>query len=337
MTSSALKGSFILRVWLLAILALSVADCSRKQNAVKLTPVTLNIAVSKTPLSAPFFIAEEKGFFAEQGITANLLMTSSGHLCLNMLEHKEANMGTASDYPIMMHSFQRNDFAIVATFVSSGNDVKLIARKDRITQVSDLKGKKIGTVTGASSHFFLDRFLLFNELSLADVNVVPIKPEDMPKALADGRVDALSVWEPNGFLTHKLMGQEALIFPSKNYYRETFNLVFTKEYIHKHPQLIVRTLKALHHAIQFIHQQPKQAQQILTRKLQLDNDFISWVWQDLNFQLSLDQSLIKTLETESEWAIKNNIVKKSREIDYTRYLYLDALTKVDSSMVTVIH
>jgi NitT/TauT family transport system substrate-binding protein len=159
----------------------------------------------------------------------------------------------------------------------------------------------------------------------------------MPKALADGRVDALSVWEPNGFLTHKLMGQEALIFPSKNYYRETFNLVFSKEYIHKHPQLIVRTLKALHHAIQFIHQQPKQAQQILTRKLQLDNDFISWVWQDLNFQLSLDQSLIKTLETESEWAIKNNIVKKSREIDYTRYLYLDALTKVDSSMVTVIH
>ena len=337
MTVPAQHSSIIFKICLLSMLLVSIVACDSDKSSSTIEPVTLTIAVSKTPLSAPFFIAEEKGFFSEQGITANLQLSSSGHHCLNMVLRGEAEMGTASDYPVMIQSFQHDNYAIVATFVSSGDDVKLIAHRRAVTQPKELKGKKIGTVTGASSHFFLDRFLLFNNLSLDDVHVVHIRPEDVPKALENGTVDALSAWEPYGYLSHKLMAEKILFFPSKNYYRETFNLVFSKKYIQDHPQVVVRTLQALNKAIEFIHQQPEQAQQILIKRLQLDNDFIAWVWQDLNFQLSLDQSLIKTLEAESEWAIKNNIVKTSREINYTRYLYLDALNEVDSNMITVIH
>jgi hypothetical protein len=42
-----------------------------------------------------------------------------------------ADLGTSSDAVVMFTSFNRTDLAVVSTFVTSRNDVKLVARKDR--------------------------------------------------------------------------------------------------------------------------------------------------------------------------------------------------------------
>ena len=327
-------------IWLFLFListVITLTACNNKEDVTPKVLDTIKIAVSKTPLSAPLFIAKELGYFAEQGLDAELVMTIGGHRCLASILAGETDMGTVSDYPIMINSFKRQDYAVAATFVSSSNDVKLIANKNKgITTPADLKHKKIGTVAGASSHFFLDQFLLFNGLSLADVEVIPLKSNDMPKALQDGKVDALSVWEPYGFLTKQLLQDDAIIFPSKNYYRETFNLVIGQQYIADNPKVIVAVLRALDKAETFINQKPREAQKILIKHLQLNEKFIDWIWKDFNFQLSLDQSLIKTLEAEADWAITNKIIARTQKQNYVNFIYLDALDVVDKPAITVI-
>jgi len=324
---------------LLFIVSLLVAGCGEQQQTSVETNQTLSpvsIAVSTTPLSAPFYIAEANGYFSDQGLKVNLIDTIGGHRCLNKVLNGEADMGTTSDYPVMKQSFERNDFVIAATFVSSNNDVKLVGcKRCGVTKPADLRNKKIGTVKGASSHYFLDRFLLFNNMSLADVNVVHVNPEDQPAALNNGKVDALSVWEPYAYLAKNKL-QDSVIFPAGEYYRETFNLVLKKDFLSGNANTLKKTLKALSRAVEFINQQPGKAQQILVTRLKLDDAFIDWIWNDFDFALTLDQSLLVTLENEASWAIENGIVKKSPAVNFLDYVDSRILKDIDGAKVSII-
>ena len=317
---------------------LLISACSKKDNDdVSIHDKTINIAVSTSPLSAPFYVAKKQGYFKAQGLNVNLVDTIGGNRCLTALLAGEVDLATVSDYPIMMKSFSQDNYAIASTFVSSENDVKIIARKSLgITQAKHLKGKKIGTIKGTSSHFFLDRFLLFNGLSLDDVTVVNLSPKDMGKAIQNSEVDAISSWEPYGYIVKTALADDAITFPPNHYYRETFNLVGTKSYLSKNSTITEAVLKALQQAITFIEINPKDAQAILATRLKLDNDFIGWIWNDFEFKLSLEQSLLITLENESEWAVENHIVKNETKNNFLTFFDFTAMDKVAPNAISVI-
>ncbi len=65
---------------------------------------------------------------------------------------------------------------------------------------------------------------------------------------------------------------------------------------------MVRLLRAVERAEQFIQDHPAQAQAILREQLKLDQSFVDWVWGGLGFRLSLDQALLTTMEGEARWA-----------------------------------
>jgi len=330
----------ILKSVLVFMVSLLMAGCGESQQSPVESEQTLrrvSIAVSSTPLSAPFFIAEANGYFGQQGLDVNIMDTIGGHRCLVKVLDGEAEMGTSSDYPVMKQSFERNDFVIAATFVSSENDVKLIGSKQfGVNKPADLRNKKVGTAMGSSSHYFLDRFLLFNNMSLSDVNVVHVNPEDQPAALKNGDVDALSVWEPYAYIAKNNLQEDAVIFPAGEYYRETFNLVMKKEFFSSNASTVKKMLKALDMAIEFIRQEPDKAQQILVTRLKLDNAFIDWIWKDYEFALTLDQSLLVTLENEARWALDNGVVNRSGGINFLDYVDVSILSEIDNAKISII-
>ncbi len=323
---------------LLSFAALFLTSCSQEQGEQASDSAhELIIAVSKTPLSAPIYIAEELGYFKSQGLKVRLDEYVGGNRCLNAMLEDKAALATTSDYPIMINSFKRKDFTVLATFVSSENDVKLMTRKSLGIQFpAQLKGKTIGVVKGASSHYFLDRFLLFNDINLSDVKVVHVSPENMPLALQSGKVDAVSVWEPFGYLSSNLLKDDLVIFPGENYYRETFNLASKNKTATTEHGNIKRLLRALGHAIAFIKEYPDKAQQILLQRLNQDSDFIEWIWNDYNFNLTLDQTLLLTLEHESRWAMENGIVSAEIIPNFLDYISPEALGEINSRAVTII-
>ncbi len=319
---------------------LFMSGCDEQQQTTSTTGpslTTVKIAVSTTPLSAPFYVAQANGYFTEQGLNVAFVDTIGGNRCLQKVLDAEVDMGTASDYPVMIKSFAHKDFTIAATFVSSVNDVKLIAsKKNGINEPAELKNKIIGTVTGASSHYFLDRFLLLNNMSLADVNVIHVDPEAQPAALANGDVDALSVWEPYAYLAKNALQHDSVIFSSGEYYRETFNLVMNKDYIKNNADTVRKVLLGLASAIEFIKQQPDKAQQLLVKRLKLDNAFIDWIWDDYDFALTLDQSLLNTLENEARWALQHGIVNNGTAVNYLDYVDTGILKDIGGARITII-
>jgi len=288
----------------------------------------LTLAVSRTALSLPIYVAEAQGYFTAEGVSLKLAECIGGQRCLRRMLDGGADLATASDLPVMFNSFTRQDYAVVATFVSATNDVKLIARRSAgISGAPHLVGKKVGTVKGASAHYFLDAFLLFHDVDPRQVQVVDMAPEKLAPAFHNREVDAVAVWEPNGWMAVQGAGRDVVVLPSPRIYTETFNLVALRRVLTDREDDVVRTLRALARAQRFIAERPQEAKAILKQRLVLDDAFVAWVWKDLDYRLGLDQSLITTLEAEARWALREGHVATGSVPNYLRFVDSTPLRK----------
>ena len=289
-------------------------------------------------LPAAVWVAENKGYFLEEGLDLTIKGFDSGRLSLlAMLNDRSVDISTVAPTPIMFNSFARQDFLIFATFVHSDDDIKVIARKDKgISTIEDLKGKKIGTPAGTTGQFFLAAFLTYNGLPASEVEVVDIRPSQLPGALESNEVDAIVIWEPHAYNARQLLQNRVTRLPSSEVYRTTFNFMVMKDYALDNPEILKRFLLAIDRATTFIKDHKEESQELIANRLKLDRKVITALWDDFVFEVSLDQSLILTLEDEAKWAIKNNLTDKTKVPNYLDFIYLDALEVVKPEAITVI-
>lgn len=286
----------------------------------------VRIAMSTTPLSSPFIIAHEKGYFKELGLNVEIKQVKGGFLAFKSLISGEADIATSSEAVVMFNSFKRNDFSIFSTFVTSDNDVKILARSDSgINKISDLKGKKVGTIIGTSAHFFLNHTLLMNGVSEKDVHISKLKPQDSKKILEEKQLDAIVTWEPYAYLAHKELGDKVKIIEHDRVYVETFNAISMKEYANKNEEILVKITQALMKAIQFIKDKPETTQKIVATVLDKELQVIRSTWSDFLFSVGLEQWLLTSLETEARWAIKYDFIKAKKLPNYMDFINTNPL------------
>ena len=150
------------------------------------------IAVSKSPLSLPFFVAAEKNLFAKHKVEPVLIECLGGNRCVKELTEGRVDMATSSELPFMFAVFQGKPISLVTTFNTNKDDMKFLIRKAAVKGgVKDLAGKRIGYVEKASSHYYMDLFLLYNGID--PKSTVPVA---MGAAMAVGVADSLTA-SPN--------------------------------------------------------------------------------------------------------------------------------------------
>ena len=298
---------------------------------------SLTVAMSLTPLSSPVIIAKQKGYFAANDLDVTIKDFIGGNRTIKAVFEGKADMATSSEAVVMFNSMKRSDFAILSTFVTSDNDVKIITRRDTgIRNISDLLGRRVGTVTGSSSQFFLDQSLLMAGVDASKVKVIHVNPENAPSLLSGKKVDAIAMWEPSAYLSKRKLGKQVLVVSHDKVYTETFNAIALKNFVASNPAAVERFLRALSEAIKFIIANPEESQQIVARRINKDIAFIRSIWSDFKFDLSLHQWLITTLETEARWAIASGLVKNKEVPNYLDFIHLDTLDRVRPNAVTVI-
>lgn len=245
-----------------------------------------------------------------QGVEVSISDCIGGHRCLQQLLDARAEIATAGDLPVVFNSFTRNDFVVLATMVTTTEDVKLIAdKRSGVSHVQQLKGKRVGVVVGSASQYFLELYLLAAGIDPRGLALVSMQPEEMPDALQSGRVDAIATWEPYGYRASKALANQALVLPKSLVYTQTFNLVANRRMVGSKDVELTQVMKAIAQAEQFIQDQPEAAQAILKNRLKVDQGFVDWVWSGFRYRLALDQSLIKTMEGEARWAMREGHVK----------------------------
>jgi len=327
-------GILFIAVTLLSVAYFYSVNDSSKFEGVK-DKVTLGI--SRSFLSIPVYIAKKKGYFSDEGIDITIKEYSSGKLATNKMFSEEVNISTAADMPIVFNSFKRQDFCIFATFTSSYSFVSLLTRKDAgIKSGLDLKGKKVGVNLGTSSHFFLAEFLADHELLMSDVEIIHFKTVDLPNALKDKKVDAISVWQPHTHTAEQLLPANVLRLPNLDIYRTTFNFATMKSYAQDHKGVLERFTKALIRSSAFIQTNREESQKIVAEALKMEIETVNVLWDGYNFKISLDQALLVSWDNIALWAIANDFIDKKTIPNYLNFIYLEPLDAIEPNAITII-
>jgi len=207
--------TLILVVTVFIIGVIVVYTSSKKQDNNKQTAlIKLTYAENKVlPFPHPAVIAQNKGFFKEEGLEINVVSFNTGKEAFNAMLSGDAQIAHVAETPIVFLGFTDKNVQIFARIVE-GHNVKILARKDKgIEKPSDLKGKRIGGPKGTSAEFALSEFLRINNLNSKDIEFINLNPIALLNAITSDQIDAYVIWEPHIYTGKQSLGNNAVIFP----------------------------------------------------------------------------------------------------------------------------
>jgi len=321
---------------LLASAYVWVSKTSPLHSAGPLEQVT--IANIRYPGTCPVIVAQAKGYFANEGVLVTILSHTSGKATLDAVFRGQTNLATTGDLPVMFAVMDRQPVSIVATIATAENDLGIVARKDKgVSTPANLKGKQIGVSMVSAGQFVLDVILTRQKLSMSDITVRDLSPEELSAALANGDIDAASTWQPYLGTLQTQLGENGTTFHSAGIYDVALNLVGSREYVANHPETIKKILRALIGAARFCKDSPDAARELVAQAMKPDIANLKELWPSYRFNVVLDQSLLLALEDETRWAIKNRLTQRTDAPNYLDSVYLDGLQSVAPSAVTIMH
>jgi len=270
----------------------------------------LRLAVSAGPVSLPVYVAEAQGYFKSEGADVKALDCHSGRQCVEMLQQGQVDVATAAELLVSLNSFTKADLSIVAT-LSSSHQIRVVARRSAgVSQPQDLKGKRVGTVAGTSAEYYLDTWLLFQGVDRSGVTLVPLPADRLAAAMQNHEVDAVAIWEPIASTVADALKDDLAAMPTPRVYTQHFALVTGRHKTVAMDAEIVKLLRALARASQFIAREPATARQILSTRLHITDAQAAAYLAAHDYSLNLDQSLVSTMESQARWALRSGQVTK---------------------------
>ena len=145
----------------------------------------------------PLFIAQEKGFFAREGVEVELIRIEEHTTTYAGLSSGPIDAVAAAfqDAPAFSDPVEPPLVCVLMLDDSRGAD-GILATKD-IRTIADLAGRSVAVLHGSVSHFYLNVLLKEAGLSQADLEIVDLSAEDAGEAFLLQEVDAAVTWEPS--------------------------------------------------------------------------------------------------------------------------------------------
>ena len=329
-TRRALVGAAWTLAWML------VWGCMLTMFAKRAHAAPLTLAVSSGPVSLPIYVADARGFFRDEGLDLSLRECASGRECYQWLADGQVDVATAAELLVATGSATHRELAIVATISASSYQIKLVARRSaKIAEAPQIRGKRIGTVLGSSAQYFLDNWLVYNDVDPRSVTVVGLAPDKLSSALLARDVDAIAIWEPLASSAALALGGDVVTFVSPRVYTQHFNLVAARPVLERRADDVARLLRALLRAQRAIQAEPDMARALLAERLHLPPALAATAMDNQDYRVRLDQSLVTTMQSEERWAARTAGVPRVG-VDVLRAIDPVPLHRVDAAAVGLV-
>jgi NitT/TauT family transport system substrate-binding protein len=177
--------------------------------------------------------------------------------------------------------------------------------------------------------------LLYNGLSIDDVELVDLKPSGIVKAVINGDIDAGVTWDPNVYNIKKELGDNAVSWSVvESFY---FVLIAKKDWINNKPEAAERFIKSVLGAEDYIKDNSEEAKEFVKNRFDYDSAYIDYSWPNQKFAVILEQSMLILFEDQARWKIKQGLTDATEVPNYLEYIYFDALEEVKPEAVGIMH
>ena len=159
------------------------------------TDMTLTVSYNAWPGNYPLIVAREKGFFVNRGLTVICVPYTDTQQQVTDFGAKIFD-GAALALGSMVEIAGRGSNISVVLLMDKSDGADAVVASPAIQKVSDLKGKRVGTVLGGFGELFVLEMLQREGLSRSDVVLRRMDGSEVPDRLKRGEIDAGGTWEP---------------------------------------------------------------------------------------------------------------------------------------------
>ena len=261
-----------------AALALLFSHCNATAQS-KPDKVRIGYAARAVAHSVPF-VAKEAGFFAEEGIDAEIVRTA-GSIAPMALVANEVDLAIMSAYLMIPVAAQNKDVVMLGGFSRYATMV-FVARPD-VKGAQDLKGKIVGIQRPGDAYEKSARFAL-RHLGLdadKDVQMLALGTNDvMWSALQTGRVSA-TILSPPGTLFARKAGMNFMVdLTDLKLEYQGSTIATRRSFVQKNPQLATRALRAIVRGVHLFKARKEETIRILAKFLGTkDRDALQESWE----------------------------------------------------------
>ncbi|MCP4400863.1 MAG: ABC transporter substrate-binding protein [bacterium] len=188
------------------VFTLTVAGIFTIGEATQPEPVKLKVLLLPFLSFAPFFIAEEEGYFAEQGLEIEFVTMHRSTEALPLLIQGELDVvGATIDFGLLNAIGRGGTINIVADkgyIASTGCTYQALLARRTLVEAGELEGpaqlagKRIAVRTKSSAGYYVEKVLSKAHLTFEQVVTKYLPPPVRPEALQQGTIDVVSTAEP---------------------------------------------------------------------------------------------------------------------------------------------
>ena len=273
-----LKRNLVLIVFLLVLAVTGAAAffypqlssfIAEKESDVK----TLRVLYGEWPPDLIAYLAQEKGYFEEEGVSVELVKIGGFEELFELVDNNEADVWPVTLLDAIIAYSEGKDWQIfLVEDYSAGADAVLVAESQTdIESIEDLKGKTVGLEEGTVGEFFLQILLSRSGSSLEDLEIVDMSFDEIPAALADGSIDAGVTYEP---AVTESVNQGARVLVDTEKERGVIADVYAahQSELENYSEEYKKFMRAILKAADFYNENPEEAAEIMKEPFESDTD-----------------------------------------------------------------
>ena len=248
---------------IISIIILIIIICSlliifnKKGSNNNLEHVTV-AEVTHSAFYAPWYVAIEKGYFKDNGIDIDVVLTSGANNVVAAVLSNDVNIGLCGpEATIYIYNEGEKDYVKTFSGLTKRDGQFIVARKENKNfKISDLKGKEVlaGRIGGMPELNF-ENALRNSKVSVSDVNInTTIDFASLSGAFISGTGDYVNLFEPNATQLEKL-GYGYVVSSVGELSGEMPYTAFNarKSYIEKNEKIVKSFAKSIKEGLDFVH------------------------------------------------------------------------------------
>lgn len=333
-----------------AVMAMSVfAGCGSSDNGTTTTgansdgKTTVKALGEFDPqISGQQIIAQEKGFFEEEGLDVDLELLTDPSITTTMIASGEAQFYSASNYQDILLKDKDTDVSVIAPVVNAGNTQVIVGGPNlKITSAKDLEGKKMGYTDGAGVIVAVKN--MCNELGVDfdKIELVNLQAADMLASLERGDIDFFAAWEPWG-LKAEAIGGKVLFTGTKSYLPENegedvnyldfiVSVNTSSEYVKSNPEACEAYVRAMIKATDYINENTEDAAEIIAKKINLDKEECVEIMKKNSYAVAFDETYKNSCDSLAKYMKESGMT--SSEVAFDAFNDTSILKSIDATKV----
>ena len=278
--------------------------------------VTVRFAVELNDHSSAFWVALDKGWFEEKGIKLEYKVFSTGLELAAALTRGDVDVALACVGPLLLAKDRGVPLKLVAMMHNHG--YAIVVNPDKVRDISDLNGKSV-SAPGPGSPAWLLLMLVKDKYNLS-MRIHRMPPFMATTALLTGKIDVASIPEHYATLAES-MGAKVLlrsqdIWPTM----PGSGVGVTEDFLRNHRDLVVKIVKVLARAVDYIKEHPDEAAKIVAKHLASDVGIMKRSMSYLEYTIKVN---VHEIQHYINYLVEYNILKKN----------MSALDFVDTSIL----